>query len=187
MTAYAISSTLSGDGRYLSYSDFWGSGVYMVTVETGTAVHVGPGSGPVSLSFDGRHVALQRIGIEVRDLVTGQIIRADTAADGTEANGDSSNPDLSWNGRYVAFVSEASNLVADDTNGVADIFLKDLETGAIMRVSTADDGAEGNGASTAPVLSADGRSVAFRSDATNLVDGRYQRSDRYLRQADCRY
>lgn len=96
--------------------------------------------------------------------------------DGEEANGDSSRPCFSADGRYLVFTSEASNLVEGDTNGVADVFRYDLESREIVRVSVADDGSEGNGDSTVPhfgtcTISADGRYVAFSSDATNLVAG----------------
>jgi len=86
-------------------------------------------------------------------------------------NADSYQPALSDDGRYAAFVSAASNLVGGDTNGVADVFVKDLQTGAIERVSSSSVGVEANAASSDPSLSADGRWVAFTSDANNLVSG----------------
>ncbi len=78
-------------------------------------------------------------------------------------------PVLSADGRYVAFTSEADNLVPDDTNGARDIFVKDLDTGEIVRASTAADGTQSDGWSRAAGLSANGRYVAFRSYAGNLV------------------
>ncbi len=62
-----------------------------------------------------------------------------------------------------AFFSDASNLVAGDTNGVRDVFVYDQQTDTIERVSLASDGTQGNGLSTGPKLSADGRYVAFSS------------------------
>jgi len=78
-------------------------------------------------------------------------------------------PAISGDGRSVAFVSDATNLVRGDRNRAADVFLHDRETGTTMLVSRAADGGSANGISTAPSLSYDGRVVAFQSDASNLV------------------
>lgn len=86
-------------------------------------------------------------------------------------DGDSSEPDLSGTGRYVVFTSEAANLVDGDTNGASDIFRTDLDTGAMTRISVAHDGGEADGPSRQPVVSFDGRFIAFVSDATNIVPG----------------
>ncbi|PYK96562.1 MAG: hypothetical protein DME19_19335, partial [Verrucomicrobia bacterium] len=76
-------------------------------------------------------------------------------------NGHSVSPALSSNGRYVVFESEASNLVANDTNGVSDVFLRDVQNGTTTLVSVDNAGGEGNGPSTSPLISGDGRYVAF--------------------------
>lgn len=102
---------------------------------------------------------------------SGTISRVSMASDGTEGNNWSNFASLSENGRYVAFVSKASNLVADDTNGYIDIFVHDRQTNETSRVSVATDGTEGENHSTHAGISADGRFVTFRSFATNLVDG----------------
>lgn len=100
----------------------------------------------------------------------GKIVRVSVAANGDEATGKSSRPSLSYDGRFVAFSSIASNLVAGDTNGWTDVFVRDTETGTTERVSLAHDGAEPQGgASGSASISADGRFVAFFSFATNLV------------------
>ncbi len=101
---------------------------------------------------------------------TGLVSRA---PDGTPGNLSSTAPSLSRDGRYVAFSSDATNLVAGDTNGVTDIFVHDRLTGVTTRVSVASDGAEANGPSRAPSISGDGRHVAFESDATNLDPTQY--------------
>lgn len=88
-----------------------------------------------------------------------------------QANNRSIEPSLSNNGMVQAFTSFASDLVAGDTNGVADIFVKDLASGAVQRVSVGPNGVEANGGSRSPRVSADGRFVAFESDASNLVAG----------------
>jgi archaellum component FlaF (FlaF/FlaG flagellin family) len=103
--------------------------------------------------------------------LTGQTTRVSVASDGTEGNGDSWAPSISADGRYVAFTSRASNLVPGDTNGTWDVFVHDRVTGQTTRVSVASDGTEGNGASEFPSISADGRYVAFISEASNLVPG----------------
>jgi Tol biopolymer transport system component len=88
---------------------------------------------------------------------------------GSEVNGDSYAASISDDGRYVAFVSDAPDLVADDTNLRTDVFVHDRQTGATTRVSVNLTGVEGNNNSNNPSISADGSSVAFVSDATNLV------------------
>jgi hypothetical protein len=91
------------------------------------------------------------------------------------ADGESISPSISSDGRYVAFLSSAMNLVDSDTNGVADVFLRDTCAGApsgctpsTQRVSVATDGTPANGASTSATISATGRYVTFESAATNL-------------------
>src|SRR6266566_4232765 len=91
------------------------------------------------------------------------------AADGTQGNRWSLDPVFSPDGTKVAFDSYASNLVPGDTNGANDIFIKDLITGAVTRVSTAADGTEANGGSGIGDFSPDGSSLMFASDASNLV------------------
>ena len=81
------------------------------------------------------------------------------------------DPSLSADGRYVAFASQASNLVTGDTNGTSDVFVRDRQTGATTRVSVDSSGTQGNNGSAEPSLSADGRYVAFTSQADNLVTG----------------
>jgi Tol biopolymer transport system component len=90
---------------------------------------------------------------------------------GVQANGESSRPALSADGRFVAFDSEADNLVSGDTNGTTDIFVRDRKTGTTTRVSLGPHGAQANGGSGDSSLSADGRYVAFDSGASNLVPG----------------
>jgi Tol biopolymer transport system component len=99
------------------------------------------------------------------------IERVSVGSGDIQANNDSYNPSISEDGRYVAYDSSASNLVAGDTNDDADIFVFDRQTGIVERVSVASDGAEGNSGSNYTSISADGRYVAFESFATNLVSG----------------
>lgn len=88
---------------------------------------------------------------------------------GRGGNGKSFGADVSGDGRFVAFSSDASDLVPSDTNGVEDVFVRDLVTGVTTRVSIASNGAQGKYESFYPSLSADGRYVAFQSAADNLV------------------
>jgi len=97
--------------------------------------------------------------------------RASTSLTGGDADSMSLEPGLSSNGRFVVFQSYASNLVADDTNGCSDVFVHDCITGTTVRVSVSSSGAQGNFYSGEPAISADGRFIAFRSEATNLVPG----------------
>jgi Tol biopolymer transport system component len=112
---------------------------------------------------------------------TGITTRVSVASDGTEANLFSSGVDISADGRYVAFESEATNLVAGDTNNRQDIFVHDRLTGETTRVSVATDGTQANNPSYLPSISDDGRYVAFYSIATNLVpDDTNGRSDVFV-------
>jgi len=97
--------------------------------------------------------------------------RVSVDSSAVEANGPSSLPAVSADGRYVAFYSVASNLVPGDTNATGDVFLHDRQTGQTTRVSVDSAGGQSNGNSGVPSLSADGRFVVFHSVATNLVPG----------------
>jgi Tol biopolymer transport system component len=105
---------------------------------------------------------------------------ADQGTLGTEANSYSGLPDISADGRFVAFESNASNLVVGDGNGFDDIFVHDRVTGATDRVNVSTGGAEANGGTIGARISGDGRYVAFTSEATNLVTTR-ARADVFVR------
>ena len=107
----------------------------------------------------------------VRDQQRGLTRRVSVANDGGQANGPSYFADVSPDGRYVTFMSDASNLVAGDTNNRTDVFVRDRVNNVTRRVSVGPGGAQANGASALPSMSADGRYVAFSSFATNLVAG----------------
>jgi Tol biopolymer transport system component len=103
------------------------------------------------------------------DRQLGKMKLASIASDGTQSNGLSSAAVVSDNGRWVAFRSEANNLVPGDTNGAADIFVHDFKTGTTQRVSIATDGSQANSGSDSPSMSADGCYIVFESSASNLV------------------
>jgi len=95
--------------------------------------------------------------------------RVSVSATGEEANGPSERPSLSRDGNLVVFTSKADNLVPGDTNGLGDVFIYDRSAGTITCASRALDGGPANNASRNAVISADGKYVAFESDASNLV------------------
>ena len=117
----------------------------------------------------------------LRDRVNGTTELLSTSTGGVLANGVSDFPVLSADGRFVAFVSDATNLGPADTNGRRDVFLRDRQLGITTRISRSSAGVQGNGNSSLPAISADGQFVAYSSDATNLVAGDTNgRSDVFL-------
>jgi Tol biopolymer transport system component len=137
---------ISGDGRYVVFDS---SDTTLV-------------SGDTNAAFD----------IFMHDTATGVTTRVSVDSSGTQSNGNSFNPAISADGRYVAFQSVASNLVTGDTNGTSDIFVHDNSTGATVRVNVDSSGnqavALGSGN---PRISGDGNCVCFQSNAANLVPG----------------
>lgn len=127
----------------------------------------------------------------VRDLASNTTVLVSRGLEGEPASGDSRSSVISADGRYVAFVSDASNLVFNDTNGIPDVFLHDLVTHTTTLVSfgARPYNKQFGGASESPRISADGRYVAFYSTATNLAPGvpyfssTERESDIYLRDA----
>ncbi|WP_019876867.1 TolB family protein [Sporichthya polymorpha] len=101
----------------------------------------------------------------------GEITRVSVDSQGRQGSDDSYAPAISADGRFVAFDSEAPDLIGRDTNRAPDVFVRDRRTGRTTRVSVAGTGTEGNRGSYTPAISGDGRWVAFVSEATNLVPG----------------
>ncbi|HWJ62150.1 MAG TPA: DUF4214 domain-containing protein [Acidimicrobiales bacterium] len=138
-----------------------------------------------ALSNQGRFVAFDSIAtnliagdtngkkdVFVRDTLAATTTRISVATDGTPGNGDSSQASISFNGRYVAFRSTATNLVPGDTNGQPDVFLRDTLKKTTVRVSVAGNGAQlTGGESSKPTVSGDGTEVLFLTAATNAVAG----------------
>ncbi|HET6791331.1 MAG TPA: hypothetical protein VFI35_07065 [Actinomycetota bacterium] len=106
----------------------------------------------------------------VRDRVGGTTRRLSLNSTQVQANGPSDLPTVSAKGRFVAFRSEATNLVGGDGNMVSDVFLRDRQVSTTKRVSLSTAGAGGDNGSNDPSISANGRYVAFSSDASNLVE-----------------
>ena len=107
----------------------------------------------------------------VHDMLTGKTERESVGSTGAQGNRNSQYPSISADDRYVAFTSDSTNLVSDDTNGSLDVFVHDRQTGETERVSISSTGVQGDGDSYVPAISADGRFVAFESIAGNLVPG----------------
>ena len=135
-----------------------------------------------SISSDGMHVAFESDAnnivaddsngskdIFVHDRQTAQTTRVSVSSTGVQGNSISYNPSISSDGRYIAFESDSSNLVANDDNGSYDIFLHDRQTAQTTRVSVSSAGVQGDLDSFSPSISSDGRFVAFDSTAMNLV------------------
>ena len=140
-----LGSAMSSDGRYVTFTSY---ATNLVTGDTNTAGDV-----------------------FVRDRVAGTTTRLSVNSSGVQANGSSISPTISSDGRYVAFVSEATNLVTGDTNAAGDVFVRDRVAGTTTRVSVGPSGVQANGASQFSSISADGHCVAFSSVASNLVAG----------------
>jgi Tol biopolymer transport system component len=207
----SLGASISGDGRFVAFASDasnltpsgaipFGRDVYVRDILTGTTEMVsvdasGQGTGgnaPPDISADGRFVAFgsfspnlvpgdtnDAFDVFVRDRATGTTVRASVDSAGVEGNAASTRPRISADGRFVAFGSEATNLVPGDTNGRRDVFVRDLLSGTTERVSVDSAGNEANGQSDGPGIrgglafgpdiSGDGRFVAFDSIATNLV------------------
>ena len=101
----------------------------------------------------------------------GDITRVSVSSSEVQGNDYSRDADVSADGRFVVFWSASDNLVAGDTNGWEDLFLRDRQAGTTTRVSVSSSGGQADNGSYYPAISGDGRFIAFASDATNLVSG----------------
>lgn len=122
-------------------------------------------------NIDPRATNRNRSQIYLRDRQSGTTLLVSVGSAGRIGNGNSYDPSISADGRYVAFYSVASNLVKGDTNGLSDVFVHDLSTGKTVRASVATSGAQADDVSAYPSISSNGSRVAFTSHATNLVPG----------------
>lgn len=164
-------------------SGAFGSSTTRVSVKSNEAQVFAPSS-QSQMSVDGRFIAFVsdaqnlvtgdtngKPDVFLRDRVAGTTTRVSVASGGGQGNGRSDLATISRGGRYVAFYSEASNLVAGDSNGRSDVFVRDVVGGTTRRVSVTSGGGQANGDSAFPSISDNGQLVAFSSDATNLVSG----------------
>jgi Tol biopolymer transport system component len=165
------------------------SDVFLRDVDAGTTTLVSRGTLPAdalsyepSVSGDGTRVAFtseasnlsdddgDMADVFVRDLRANSttLVSRPDGATSRGPNAISNHPAISADGRYVAFVSDASGLAPGAVSGVTNVFLRDLALGTTTLVSRAPDGSGGDGSSSAPSISADGRYVAFLSEASNM-------------------
>jgi len=195
--------SISADGRFVAFSSLASNivpgdtnntyDIFVRDLSTNTTTRVSVDSAGnqanrhsdgASISADGRFVAFNSdasnivpgdtndaFDIFVRDRLTNTTTRVSVDSAGNQANRISRSPSISADGRFVAFNSDASNIVPGDTNGDSDIFVRDTVTNTTTRVSVDSAGNQGNSRSFITSISADGRFVAFISDASNLVPG----------------
>lgn len=143
--SFSLTPTLSADGRYVGYN-----------------------SGATNLVAGDTNAQTDSF---VYDRQTGTTTRVSVAADGEQSDGISFAPSFNADGRYAVFNSDATNLVAGDTNETSDVFVHDRQTGTTERVSVGSAGEQGDSGSREGSISGDGRFITFHSDATNLVAG----------------
>jgi Tol biopolymer transport system component len=151
---------------------------------SGTGAQANDNSFLPAISADGRYVLFDssatnlvpghtdsKGGVFVRDRKAGTTSRVDVSSTGAQGNNDGFGGAMSPDGRYVAFISFATNLVPGDTNGVSDVFVRDRTARTTSLVSVSGAGKQENGFAEDVGISPDGRYVAFTSGATNLVPG----------------
>ncbi|MBK7642999.1 MAG: hypothetical protein IPJ19_08095 [Planctomycetes bacterium] len=162
-------------------SDRWTAARELVSVSLFGTTGNGP-SRQSQISREGRYVCFQSYAsdlvpgdtngesdIFVRDMLLGVTERVSVSSSGSESNGGSRYAYISEDGRFVAFESQASNLVPNDVNGLKDVFLHDRATGKTRILSLASDGSQADDDVLCTSISPDGRYVGFSSTATNLV------------------
>ena len=166
------------------------TGITELVSVSSNGVEANAGSGPLSISADGRFVAFGSSGdnlvpedtngasdLFVRDRQSGETVRVSVSSEGLEGNDEiiffllDSRNIMSADGRYVAFMSLADNLVPQDTNTSPDVFVHDRETGETVRVSVDSGGAQANHESWSVSIDGSGRFVVFASLASNLMPG----------------
>lgn len=192
--SYNLDPVVSGDGRFVAFSTAatnlvpGGVAGIVVTdrsdsprafVHASRNLQQAGGFGDFAeISANGRFVAFVSDWVDgtartidsvfVRDMKTEALLLCSQSSRGVAGDGDSRRPSLSADGRFVAFASVATNLVAKDTNRSSDVFVWDMAEGTTIRASVGSKGEQGNHGSTGAALSGDGRFVAFSSSATTF-------------------
>lgn len=191
--------SISADGRFVGFYGGWtefgsqtnsATDVFVKDLLTGTVTNEHKtingdfalsGSGVPRISADGNWLVfwsnsnltleVPAVGsqIYVADTRSGAVQVASVTQGGLFANNPTDNPDISATGRYVVFETRADNLAAGANVNIEDIYLKDMQTGALTRVSTSLTGGDANAEALDPAISANGRYVVFSSAATNLT------------------
>jgi Tol biopolymer transport system component len=169
----------SGNSRFVAFV----GGNYPIVrrdLELKTSALVSNGGESPVMNWDGRFVAYQTLGFQgvpqiyVTDMQSGlaKLVSANLA--GTNGNGASTGPSITPDGRFMVFTSLASDLVSNDNNNAADIFIADRILGSVLLLSMNSAGTgSANGASSKPLLSPDGRTVVFQSLANDLIPRDY--------------
>ena len=184
-------SVISSDGRFVAFESGATNlvigeanptgGIFLHDNQTGQTTRVATDGETPSISSDGSFVAYvlettvsnteYASDVYLYNRQAGTTALVSAGLDGNPGNGHSENPSVSGDGRFVAFNSEATNLVDGDTDGMTDVFVRDTQANTTALVSVALNGGQPDGRSSFPAISADGRYVAFISSATNLVNG----------------
>ena len=185
--AFQSSTTVMVDGGEVDFD----SDIFLHDLKTGVTTWVSVDSAGSELtgqshnpfvSANGRWIVFQStaafdpaddngtVDIYLHDRKKGATLLVSADSNGAPVQGDSIGASVSANGRYVVFESSASDLVADDGNGLTDVFLRDVKLGITTRLSVNAAGEEGDGTSQSAMISGNGRFVAFSSRATNLVE-----------------
>jgi Tol biopolymer transport system component len=210
----SIDPAISPDGRYVAFASHSTDldpldttatlDVYWRDLETGTTMVVSKSTGGVLGNKQSFHPGISRDGAfvvyasdadnlvtgdtnGVRDIFLFEVATATTTritvnSSGHQANKLSLDPVISADGTTIAYTSQATNLVASDTNGFSDVFVFDTATGTTERVSVDSSGNQANSVSDSAALSADGNRVVFMSRASNLVANDFNvNNDAFLR------
>lgn len=179
-TLLQAQTSLPDGTHYLFNADVtWQSLDPSIATVTPAGVVVGVGAGTTTIRMTSGAITVD-VPTTVRPgLASPELVCASVTAEGIPAGG-SADPagygavlprcSLSDNGRFVAFHSDAT-LVANDTNAVRDIYVRDIESGTTSRVSVATDGTQANADSSMPAITPDGRFVTFTSSSANLIPG----------------
>jgi flagellin-like hook-associated protein FlgL len=181
----AASNLVAGDTN--TRTDIFVTDILMGTTErvsiTSSAQESNGNASNAAISADGRYVVFQTPGnnlvsndtngnvdVFMRDRQAGTTVRISQIGS-TEGNGLSGYASISADGRYISFGSQATTLLASDTDATTDMYIKDILTGSLTLASVSSSGQKGTGTNTQGRLSADGRYLSFHSNAANLVTG----------------
>jgi hypothetical protein len=188
---YSDNSAVSADGRYVVFSsrasnlvsDEAGGGIFLRDRQAETTVRVsGSGQNP-TIAGNGSKIAFEAdpseivtgytgsstVDVFVYDVASGAMTQGSVSSSGEPGDSSSIGASLSGDGSKLVFYSGATNLVDGDDNASSDIFLRDLSSGQTTIVSRTADGQLGNGSSSQPMISADGKHVVFVSSSSNFV------------------
>ncbi|MFT5359614.1 MAG: hypothetical protein ACI88L_000072 [Candidatus Paceibacteria bacterium] len=151
----SVSSTGEYGDSISGYPDMTPDGRYVTYYSDSTNLVAGDNNGTAD--------------IFLYDTETGSTIRVSVSSAGAQANGSQYDPEISSDGEHVVYESNSTNLVDNDSNGTPDVFNYNIQSGTTTIVSLSTAGGQGDGASTDPEISSEGRYVVFKSSSTDLV------------------